>query len=87
MNNTKHLLDSPTRPVLRLSEIERLIKKHRILTPVPSRPSLIKLIEAGVFESAGDGPTSYGWLVYEDSFLRWAGSIGEATPQRVGKLL
>ena len=47
----------------------------------------IKLIEAGVFESAGDGPTSYGWLVYEDSFLRWAGSIGRASPQRVGKLL
>jgi len=75
MNNTKHLLDTPHRPMLRLSEIERLIKERRILTPVPSRPSLIRLIEDGILESVGGRPTSYGWLVYEDSFHKWVAGL------------
>lgn len=60
-----------SRPKLRLSEIERLIKKKRIIVPPPSRPTLITMCEEGVFETAGNGATQFGWLVFEDSFLEW----------------
>jgi hypothetical protein len=56
---------------MRLSEIERLIKQHRIIVPPPSRQTLIKLCEDGTLETAGDRPTVMGWLVFEDSFLAW----------------
>lgn len=56
---------------MRLSEIERVIKKHRIIIPPPSRQMLIRLCEDGTLETAGDRPTPMGWLVFEDSFLMW----------------
>jgi hypothetical protein len=59
------------RTKLRLSEIERIIKKHRLIVPPPTRATLVNLCEDGTFETAGDGPTSFGWLVYESSFLEW----------------
>jgi hypothetical protein len=77
MNTTKRLLELSPRPVLRLSEIDRLIKRHRILVPAPSRPKLIALCTTGVFETVGDEPTTMGWLVFEDSFLRWVASLRE----------
>jgi hypothetical protein len=64
-------LEFRPRVKIRLSEIERLIKKHRIIVPPPSRQTLIKLCEDGTFETAGDRPTPMGWLVFEDSFLAW----------------
>ena len=60
------------RPALRLGEVERLIRTHRILIPAPSRPKLQKLCEEGIFETVGGSPTDFGWLVYEDSFWKWA---------------
>ena len=75
MNTTKHLLDNAPRTVLRLSEIERLIRNHRIIVPPLSRPKLIELINSGTFETAGSEPTTLGWLVYEDSFLKWVDSL------------
>lgn len=73
--NTKQTFDFPPRPKLRLSEIERLIKKHRIIVPPLSRATLVNMCEDGTFETAGDGPTSVGWLVYEESFLEWVQSL------------
>ena len=75
MNTTQHLLDLTPRPILRLSEIERLIRKHRIIVPPPSRRSLMRLCEDGEFETVGDKPKTIGWLVYEDSFLKWVKSL------------
>ncbi len=79
MNTTQQSLDlSPInncRPKLRITEIERLISKHRIIIPPPSRRSLREMCEDGTFETAGDAPTSLGWLVYEDSFLKWVKSL------------
>lgn len=75
MTTTKHLLDNAPRTVLRLSEIDRLIRTHRIIIPPPSRPKLIELCNSGEFETAGPGPTSFGWLVYEDSFLKWVDTL------------
>lgn len=60
---------------MRLSEIERIIKKDRILIPPPSRTKLLAMCEDGTLETAGDRPSRFGWLVYEDSFLRWVKSL------------
>lgn len=58
---------------LLLSEVERLIRVYRIIVPCPSRQTLIRLCEEGVFETPADGPSRGGWQVYEDSFWKWAG--------------
>lgn len=69
--NKQQTFDFTPRPKLRLAEIERLIKKHRIIVPPLSRATLVNMCEDGTFETAGAGPTSVGWLVYEESFLEW----------------
>lgn len=76
-SNEKQTLDFEPRAKVRLSEIERLIRKHRIIVPPLSRQTLIKMCEEGLFETVGDGPTILGWLVYEDSFWKWAKSLDE----------
>ncbi|MEO7673869.1 MAG: hypothetical protein ABIU09_07310 [Pyrinomonadaceae bacterium] len=75
--NVKQILDFQPRAKVRLSEIERLIRKHRIIVPPPSRQTLIRLCEDGTFETVGDRPTVIGWLVFEDSFMRWAQSLDD----------
>jgi hypothetical protein len=60
---------------MRLAEVERLIRKHRIIVPPLSRASLITMCEEGTLETAGKLPSKVGWLVYEDSFLRWVKSL------------
>lgn len=77
--SVKQTLDFHPRTKIRLSEIERLIKKHRIIIPPPSRQTLIKLCEDGTFETVGGGPTAIGWLVFEDSFTQWVRSLDEGT--------
>jgi len=67
----KRTYDIKVRPKLRLSEVERLIKAHRIIVPAPTRHTLIKMCEEGTFETLGTKPTNVGWLVFEDSFWRW----------------
>ncbi len=75
MNITKQLLDLSPRPKLRLSEIERLIRKHRIIVPPLSRRSLVAMCEDGTFETARRISNGQTWLVFEDSFLRWIKGI------------
>lgn len=73
----QHTLQQKTRTKLRLGEVERLIKAHKIIVPAPCRSTLVKLCENGTFETVGDRPTSFGWLVYEDSFWKWVGEMDE----------
>lgn len=76
MNTTQQLLDLRSRPKLRLSEIERLIRIHRIVVPPLTRRTLTAMCEDGTFETAPrNGRMAY--LVYEDSFLRWVRSLDE----------
>ena len=82
----KQTLDFQPRPKIRLSEIERLIRKHRIIVPPPSRQTLIKLCEDGTFETAGTKPSVIGWLVFEDSFFRWANSLDEKQEADAGAI-
>ena len=76
--------NAKTRSVLRLTEIERLIKAHRIIVPPLSRRTLSNMCDAGVFETAGGSPTHLGWLVYEDSFWHWAAGISGGSPKPDG---
>jgi len=71
MKSTQQTLDSSPRTKLRLSEIDRLIRKHRIIIPPPTRRALIAMCEDGTFETVGNAATKMGWLVFEDSFLKW----------------
>jgi hypothetical protein len=73
------------RPKIRLSEIERMIRKHRIIIPPLSRSTLLRMCEEGIFETAGDLPTSIGWLVYEDSFLCWVESLDGPQNEKAAK--
>ncbi|HYJ92801.1 MAG TPA: hypothetical protein VEV84_15935 [Pyrinomonadaceae bacterium] len=74
-SNVKQLLNNGIRPVMRLSEADRLIRRHRIIVPPFSRRTLIKMCEEGTFETVGNTPTRAGWLIYEDSFVRWVESL------------
>lgn len=62
---------------MRLSEIERLIKKHLIIVPPPSRQTLIRMCEEGIFETAGNKRSRIGWLVYADSFKKWVEQLDD----------
>ncbi|MBK8466117.1 MAG: hypothetical protein IPL32_09820 [Chloracidobacterium sp.] len=75
MKNTKRTLDLSQRTKLRLAEVERLIRKHRIIVPPLTRKTLITMCEDGTFETVGNARTKLGWLVYEDSFLKWVSSL------------
>jgi len=70
--NIQQTADVQIRAKLRLGEVERLIKKHRIVVPCLSRQTLQSMCEDGTFETAGNRPSRLGWLVYEDSFWKWA---------------
>jgi hypothetical protein len=70
-NTMTQTLDTRPRTKLRLAEVERLIKQHRIIVPPLSRRLLTKMCEEGRFETVGTKPTALGWLVYEDSFWKW----------------
>ena len=74
----KQLLNNDLRPKIRLAEIERLIRKHRIIVPPLSRATLLRMCDDGTFETAGQVPQKGGWLVYEDSFLEWVARLDGA---------
>ena len=71
MNTTKRSLDLSTRPKLRVSEVERQIRLHRVITPVPSRRAILKLCEDGTLETAPRLNGRGAYLIYEDSFVEW----------------
>lgn len=77
MTTTKRTLDLTTRTLLRLSEIERIIRHNRIIVPTPSRSTLIEMCEDGTFRTAKRRNARSPYLVYEDSFLRWVESLTE----------
>ncbi len=77
MNTTQRTLDLITRPKLRLSEVERLIRKNRIIVPPLSRRLLTEMCEDGTLEAAPRKTKKAHYLVYEDSFLNWVKSLDE----------
>lgn len=61
------------RRAMRISEIERLIRKFSLITPVPSRRYLIGLCEDGTLSCVPRNVSKSGsyYLVYVDSFEHW----------------
>lgn len=78
MKTIKQTLNTSNRAKLRLTEVERLIKVHRMIVPPLSRRTLTRMCEEGEFDTVGTAPTRYGWLIYEDSFWAWASSLDSA---------
>ena len=78
---TQRLLDLAPRTKLRLSEVERHLRVHRIIVPTPSRSTLIAMCESGTIEAVRRTTINKNkrphWLVFEDSFLRWVASMDE----------
>ena len=71
----KQMNDTNIRPKLRLSEVQRLIERNRIIVPTPTRRTLSNMCEDGRLETAANPPSKLGWLVYEDSFWKWVRSL------------
>lgn len=61
--------------MLRLSEIERIIRARRIIVPPLSRRALIAMCENGTFETAPRTTNASIYLVTEESFLRWVAGL------------
>ena len=71
MNSTQHLLQISPRPTLRISEVERLIRIHRIVVPPLSRRRLYQMCESGEFECAPSEGNRKRYFIFEDAFLDW----------------
>ena len=71
----KQMTERNIRTKLRLSEVQRLIERHRIIVPTPTRRTLSNMCEDGRLETAENPPGKLGWLVYEDSFWSWVRSL------------
>lgn len=76
MNTTQRLLHLAPRTTLRISEIERLIRVHRIVVPAISRRRLYEMCEQGIFEFA-PREKARGYFIYEDSFLAWVEGLNK----------
>lgn len=72
MPSPQFRFDFAPRPLLRLFEIEEIIKQQRVMRTPPSRNTLIQMCEDGTLEGS---KTRFGWLVYEDSFENWVYSL------------
>ncbi len=76
MNETR--FEKKPRTKLKLSHIEREIRKHRIIVPCPSRQTLIGFCEDGTFEAIlPSKQTGNSYLVYEDSFINWVRTMDD----------
>lgn len=75
--------DFKPRPLLRLRYIEDVLLSQRIVEPVPSRQHLINLIKDGELEGR---LCSWGWSVYEDSFVCWVHGMQIADQEAKPKL-
>lgn len=69
---TKYEFGFAHRPVLRLYRIEEILRETRVIDPVPSRQTLIKLIDSGVLLGKKVGNR---YLVDEHSFKEWVKSL------------
>ena len=61
-----------TETLMRLQRVEEILRAQEIFDPVPSRPTLVGLIEDGTLEGFR---TSLGYVVYKSSFIAWVRSF------------
>jgi len=82
MNTTQRLLDLKPPTMLRLSEIERILRKERLIVPPLSRRMLITLCDNGVFDTAPRSHSRAPYLVTEESFLKWVAGLSSGLKRR-----
>jgi hypothetical protein len=81
MNTTQQIAELQLRPRLRISEVERAIRIHRIILPPLSRRSILRMCEDGTFETAPRSSGRSPYFIYEDSFLDWVKSLDQVPDQ------
>lgn len=62
------------RPTLRLYDVQEYMAKTRAVGGKPSRHTLIAMVESGELEGK---LTRFGWVVFEDSLLKWLGELNQ----------
>lgn len=72
MPKIQYKFDFAPRTMLRLEEIEEIIREYRIMRTPPSRDALIAMCQDGTLEA---NKTRFGYLVFEDSFDGWVRSL------------
>jgi len=72
MLSVQYKFDFAPRTMLRLADIEAILKQGKIFKEIPSRKHLIELCEDGTFEAKLN---RLGWLVFEDSFEEWLSEL------------
>ena len=75
MNTTQRLLDLKPPTMLRLAEIERIIRKERLIVPPLSRRMLLRMCDEGVFVTAPRTHARAAYLVTEESFFKWVAGL------------
>lgn len=68
----KHNFGFTPQPAMRLSRILQVLAQTRVIEPVPSRPTLIRLIEQGTLKARLVGNA---YLVETKSFNDWVKSF------------
>jgi len=61
-----------TDTLFRLQEVQEILREEEIFASVPSRPTLVGLIEDGTLEGIR---TSMGYMIYRSSFVAWVRSF------------
>jgi hypothetical protein len=67
------------RNILRLCEVEKLLKRHGVIRPVPSRPKLVALIDEGIIDGYKNEDFNC-YVVFEDSFMAWLRKTAPPAP-------
>lgn len=82
MPSIQFQFDFAPRTKLRLSDVEELLRKYAVFATPLSRDTLIEMCQDGTFETVGNSPTRFGWLVYADSFEEWVRRLDEPVMSR-----
>lgn len=72
MPSLQFRFDFAPKPMLRLSEIEEILRQQNVMRTPPSRNTLIEMCEDGTLAGT---KSRFGWLVFEDSFEDWVYSL------------
>lgn len=63
------------RTMMRLRDVEMILRKRRVFYEVPARSTLIEWCEKGIWDNTQLNGIIY---VYEDSFLAWLSNLHKA---------
>jgi hypothetical protein len=76
IHRRQNLIFENVDPLLRLAEVEDVLKDSRVFYTVPSRPTLIEYCEDGTFEAR---QVRGQWFVYESSLIKFINGLQRPT--------